>query len=98
MIPFVVTPAAADDLQKIDERLVEDSHAAAERVSIAIETAMARLADHPMLGHVRTDLTSRPYRFWSVYSYLIVYQPVPAPIRIIRVLHGARDLPEFLKS
>ena len=97
MIPFVLTPAAAEDLQKIDERLIEDSNAAAERVSEAIEAAMTRLAAHPMLGHVRTDLTSRPYRSWSVYSHLIVYQPVPAPIQIIRVLHGARDLPELLK-
>ena len=98
MIPFVLTPAAAEDIRDIDDRLAEDSKGAAERVSDAIEAAMARLAEHPMLGHVRVDLTSRPYRFWSVYSYLIVYQPAPAPIQIIRVLHGARDITELLKS
>lgn len=98
MIPFVLTPAAAEDLQGIDDHLVEDGHAAAERVSRALEAAMARLAEHPLLGHVRPDLTSRPYRFWSVYSYLIVYQPEPGTIQIIRVLHGARDLPELLKT
>ena len=97
MIPFVLTAAEAEDIQNIDDRLVEDNKAAAERVSDAIEAAMARLAEHPMLGHVRVDLTSRPYRFWSVYSYLIVYQPAPAPIQIIRVLHGARDITELLK-
>jgi len=96
VIPFVLTPAAAEDIRDIDDRLAEDSKGAAERVS-AIEVAMARLAEHPMLGHVRVDLTSRPYRFWSVYSYLIVYQPAPAPIQIIRVLHGARDITELLK-
>lgn len=98
MISFVLTPAAAEDLHKIDERLVEESVAAAERVSKALEIAMTRLAHHPMLGHARADLTSRPYRFWPVYSYLIVYQPAPAPIQIVRVLHGARDLPDLLKS
>lgn len=97
MRPFVLTPAAAGDLKSIDDHLTEDSEGAAERVSAAIETAMARLAEHPKLGHVRRDLTSRPYWFWSVYSYLIVYQPAPAPIQIIRVLHGARDLPELLR-
>lgn len=98
MIPFVLTPAAAEDIQNIDDRLVGDSKAAAERVSEAMAAAMTRLAGHPMLGHVRADLTSRPYRFWSVYSYLIVYQPEPAPIQIIRVLHGARDITELLKT
>ena len=97
MIPFVLTAAEAEDIQNIDDRLVEDNKAAAERVSDAIEAAMARLAEHPMLGHVRADITNRPYRFWSVYSYLIVYQPAPTPVQIIRVLHGARDITELLK-
>lgn len=98
MISFVLTPAAAEDIQNVDDGLVEDSKAAAARVSDAIEAAMTRLSEHPMLGHVRPDLTGRPYRFWSVYSYLIVYQPAPAPIQIIRVLHGARDIAELLKT
>ena len=51
MIPFVLAPAAAEDIQNIDDRLVEDSKAAAERVSEAMAAAMTRLAGHPMLGH-----------------------------------------------
>ena len=27
------------------------------------------------IGHTREDLTSRPVKFWSVYSYLVVYDP-----------------------
>ena len=47
-------------------------------------------------GHVREDLTSRPLKFWPVYSYLIVYDPVTKPVQIMRVLHGMRDVEEIL--
>ena len=45
------------------------------------------------------DLTPLPVRFWVVqpYSnYLIVYDPEKKPLQIIRILHGARDLPSLL--
>ena len=34
---------------------------------------MRRLAQTPLMGHLREDLTDEPVRFWSVYSYVIVY-------------------------
>jgi plasmid stabilization system protein ParE len=37
-------------------------------------------------------------RFWKVYSYLIVYDPATAPLGIIAVLHGARDVEQLLKN
>jgi plasmid stabilization system protein ParE len=36
-------------------------------------------------------------KFWTVYSYQIVYDPETKPVQIIRVLHGMRDTPEILK-
>lgn len=48
------------------------------------------------MGHLREDLTRRPFRFWPVYSYLIVYRPETRPIQILRVLHGARDVKSLL--
>ena len=38
-----------------------------------------------------------PVRFWSVYSYLIVYKPDSKPLKVIRVLHGARDVGAVLR-
>ena len=58
------------------------------------------LADSPRAGQVRRDLISLPVRFWLVHpysNYLIVYDPESKPLRIIRILHGARDLPSILK-
>ena len=54
------------------------------------------LGNEPGAGHVREDLTSRPVKFWPVYSYLIVYDPEAKPVQVIRVLHGMRDVEEIL--
>ena len=42
------------------------------------------------------DLTDRPLKFWSVYSYLVVYDPAGEPLTIVAVLHGARDVARIL--
>jgi toxin ParE1/3/4 len=52
----------------------------------------------PALGHAREDLTDRPLKFWSVYSYLVVYDPAGDPLTIVAVLHGARDVAQILKE
>jgi plasmid stabilization system protein ParE len=95
-LPFVLSPEAQDDLGGIDAYLCHESPGAADRVSRALESTMELLAQHPGMGHQRPDLTSRPVRFWSVYSYLIVYRPDTSPLQVIRVLHGARDVAAIL--
>ena len=63
----------------------------------ALEEAFALLAERPSIGHSRQDLTDRPLKFWSVFSYLVVYDPESRPLTIIAVLHGARDVEKLLK-
>lgn len=55
------------------------------------------LSDHPELGHVRPDLTSKPVRFWSVYSYLIIYDPKARPLEVVRILSGYRDIAALMR-
>ncbi|MBK9778004.1 MAG: hypothetical protein IPP62_16870 [bacterium] len=43
------------------------------------------------------DLTSRPVRFFPVYSYLVVYSANARPIEIVRVLGGAQDVGAILQ-
>ena len=64
----------------------------------ALEDSFQHLADIPAIGHAREDLTARPVKFWSVYSYLVVYDPATSPLTIVAVLHGARDVENLLKS
>lgn len=78
--------------------VAHDDHGAAMRLLDAFERAFRELAANPGLGHRRSDLTRRDLRFWSVYAYLIVYDPNADPIRVARVLHGRRDVRSTLAS
>jgi toxin ParE1/3/4 len=60
--------------------------------------AIRLLAQSPQLGHLRTDLTQLPLKFWPVFSYLIVYDPARRPIEVIRVLHAARNIEQILSE
>lgn len=98
MIGYVLTPLAERDLLEIGQHIAADSVARASRVVGGLRKAMNMLARQPLIGHERTDLAPPPYRFWPVYSYLIVYRPDVTPLPIIRVLHGARDVADLLNS
>ena len=56
------------------------------------------LGEMPGMGHFREDLLDRHYKFWSVHSYVVVYLWEVTPIKVIAVVHGARDLDAFLTS
>ena len=43
-------------------------------------------------------MVDRPVLFWPVGSYTIVYRPETEPLRVIAVLHGARDLGPILST
>jgi antitoxin ParD1/3/4/toxin ParE1/3/4 len=95
---FRLTPEAQANVDEICAFIAQDSVDAALRVLDALEDAFHQLASTPGIGHRREDLTTRPVRFWKVYSYLIMYDPATAPLGIIAVLHGARDVEQLLKN
>jgi plasmid stabilization system protein ParE len=95
---YQLTPSARQDVDRITDFIAEDDVDAALRVYDALEEAFRHLAERPEMGHTRTDLTARPVKFWSVHSYLIVYDPASSPLTVIAVLHGARDVGNLLKS
>ena len=96
MSGFRLAPEAAQDVNGIWAYLVEESVPAARRVRLALLAACRQLSEHPGLGHRREDLTEKPVLFWPVYSYLIIYSPATQPLEIVRVLHGAQDIPRLL--
>ena len=95
---YRLTPEARANVDEICSFIAEDTVDAAVRVLDALEHAFAQLATTPEIGHKRDDLTDRPVKFWSVYSYLVVYDPASVPLTIIAVLHGARDVEQRLKD
>jgi len=96
MSSFRLAPEAARDIEEIWEYIARDSVRAARRVRLGLLAACRRLAQHPGLDHRREDLTDKPVLFWPVYSYLIIYNPATEPLEIVRILHGAQDLPRLL--
>ncbi len=98
---YLLTPQAEEDLFDIWSYIAQDSLNAANRVEAEIYAACAFLASTPQVGHGRSDLTDRSVRFWTLphfSHYVIVYDPACHPLRIIRILHGATDIPSRLAT
>ncbi|MCI5078473.1 type II toxin-antitoxin system RelE/ParE family toxin [Oricola sp.] len=85
------SPAARHDLIVIGDYIHADNPAAAIRFVDELEARCAKLVDFPELGVERSDIAPglRAIRF---RAYLIFYRLEDGPIRIERVLHGARDI------
>lgn len=94
---YVLAPAAQDDLVAIrDYYLKTAGHRVARYVLSELVSGFRAISKNPGIGHTREDLTERPVKFWPVFSYLIVYTPKKELIEIVRVLHGALEIPRLL--
>ena len=96
MAGYVLSSAAESDLQDIWDYIAQDNLNAADRVLVKLRSAMRKLSEMPGIGHERPDLEDPTLRVWSVYSYLIIYNNEADPIRVVRVIHGARDIPHLM--
>jgi toxin ParE1/3/4 len=95
---YVVSPQADEDIFEIWRYLCQKaSLEVANRVEEEIYSAFEALDRNPGLGHKRSDLTSHPVLFLTVYSYMIVYR-VKTSLEIARVLHGRRNLRQILSQ
>ena len=100
MNEYVLTPLAKADIFDIWAHIAENSEINADRVEQAIYDACAFLAEGPLLGHTRPGLTPRSLRFWTVRrypNYTVVYRPETAPLQVVAVLHGKRNIGRILK-
>jgi plasmid stabilization system protein ParE len=82
MSDYLLTPLAKADIFDIWSYIAEANEDAADRVERAIYDACSFVADGPMRGHSRPDLTARSLRFWTLtrYSnYAVVYRPETVP-------------------
>jgi plasmid stabilization system protein ParE len=96
---YVLAPQAARDLVQIWHYVRREvSREAADRVESIVLAKCVYLASFPGAGHWRHDLTSADVRFFSVYSYLIVYRPETKPLQVVTILHGSRDVGRILSE
>ena len=100
MSAYVLTPLAKADIFDIWSYIADNNEEAADRVERAIYDACAFVAEGPMRGHIRPDLTSRSLRFWTLTrypNYTVVYRPETTPLEIVAVIHGKRNIRRILK-
>jgi plasmid stabilization system protein ParE len=91
MSGYNLHPEAFEDLDEIWEFIAENNLGAADKMIEHIYDAIHSLIKMPRQGHRRSDLTSRPLRFWPVRDYLIAYAPDEHPLVVIAVIHGRRN-------
>jgi toxin ParE1/3/4 len=88
-------PKAQDDLLEIWLHIAKDNVAAADRLLDRIASRCAGLADFPEIGPAREDI-GRGVRVLTVGNYLVLYRANRERVDIVRVVHGARDLRNFV--
>ena len=94
------SPRARRDLWAAAEWIAKDNPAAARALRDAVAAAAERIGGFPEIGVARPELAEEPRRFLALtgFAYVIVYNASRKPPLILRVLHGARDLAEALRT
>ena len=93
-------PRARRDVLEIAVHIARDNFAAAEAFLSAVENTCRNIVKMPAIGSHRSyenpllaDVRMLPIGGFG--GYLIFYRPLKAGIEVIRVIHGARDLPSL---
>jgi toxin ParE1/3/4 len=99
----IVDPVADRDVDEHFRYIARDSLEAAVRFLHAVRVEDRKLVDMPGMGARREFETPEleGVRSWSVGGFpnhLIFYRPEANGIRVLRVLHGARDIERVLRS
>jgi toxin ParE1/3/4 len=84
---------AAEDLERICQRIERDNPEAARRIARTIYDGCARLKDFPYIGRASSRMTGRREVVFSPLPYIVVYQVTQQAVEISRIFHGAQDWP-----
>jgi toxin ParE1/3/4 len=84
---------AADDLERICERIERDNPDAARHVAQTIFSACERLKDFPYIGRASSRVAGRRELLFLPLPYIVVYRVAEDAVEISRIFHGAQDWP-----
>ena len=98
--PARIAATAQRDLRTALAWIARDNPDAAFRLREAVVRAAARIGDHPGIGAPRPDMLPPGRRLLALpgWPYVIVYADDIDPPIILRLLHGARDLPPLIRD
>ena len=96
----ILSAQARRDLAKAAAFIASDNPAVVRRLRKQDVAAARRVGAYPLIGVVRPTLVPEEVRFLAVsdFSHVIVYRATATPPRILRVLHGARDLQGLMRD
>ncbi len=101
MSGYALTATARRDLKSIWQYIATDSMHYADLVEEAVLETCRLAVRNPTLGHRRHEIADPRVFFLAVQDYKrysIVYLAGSEPLQIVRVIHGARDIPRLLQS
>ena len=84
---------AAEDLERICERIERDNREAASRTARTIFEGCERLREFPNLGRPSQRISGRREMTFPPLPYIVVYQVKPDAVEISRIFHGAQNWP-----
>ena len=92
---LVIKPLAEQDLEAIGDYIARDNPARAVTFVRELRDHCQRIANNPLGYRERPEL-SPGLRSCGHGNYVIFFDVFPDVVEIVRVLHGARDLPAAL--
>jgi toxin ParE1/3/4 len=91
MMELFWTPEACQDREDIYDHIEADAPAAALALDALFEEKAGRLVDHPGLGKPGRIVATR--ELVAHQNYILVYDIAGDLVRVLRVLHAARQWP-----
>lgn len=89
---LIYSPSAADDLNSIFDFIADDNPRVAEETILRIEQTLLLLQQFPSMGPIGDILNVREFAVPSL-PYGIVYRVEEDAVRILNVIHEARQWP-----
>jgi toxin ParE1/3/4 len=91
-----VSREARTDLVEIFLYIARDSLDAARRMHSRFEETLQTIAKQPGIGRARDELTPGVRSLVSG-NYIVYYREVNGGVRVLRILHGARDIRQLFE-
>jgi plasmid stabilization system protein ParE len=89
--------SAVTDLTLIRDYIAGDSEAYAAAVAKRVYDATRLLADFPLIGRIVPEWEDPNIRDRIVFNYRVIYRVYPEEVRILGIIHGARQLPNEIR-
>jgi toxin ParE1/3/4 len=94
---LLITPLAARNLEEIGDYIALDNPTRAGSFVAELRAHCQKICLNPLGYRLRPEL-SLHLRSCVHGNYVIFFESTPEQVTIIRILHGARDIPDILSA